>query len=135
MATFEAKLTEISRNLLFNESDLPRVLFGCLNASLNFGQVMELALGNRRKHGEEDLEGNIPRGLFMRGRFDALDLRDLTTIDGRFWEANRILHEKYRVKIATMTFKRLLQELICSAGLNRGSIRRKSLVRRLATMP
>jgi hypothetical protein len=105
-----------------------------LNPSLNFAQVVELRLANRRKSGEGNCEPSILDGHFMQGRFDPLDLRDLMRIHRRFREANRVLREKYQVRIATMTSRRLLRELICSAGLNRGSARRKDLLVQLDTM-
>ena len=67
----------------------------------------------------------------MRGRFDALDLRDLTRIRCRFRAANRALREKYQVNTARMTSRRLMRELICTAGLNRASTMRKNLLARL----
>ena len=101
------------------------------NPSLSFAQVVELVLAYRGKTGEGDFEPSIPDGHFMYGRFDALDLRDLMRIRRRFGEANRVLEKEYQVKIPTMTSGRLLRELLCSAGLNRGSTRRKDLLAQL----
>jgi hypothetical protein len=103
------------------------------NRSLSFAQVMELLLANRRKN-EGDFApstSSIPDGHFIGGRFDPLDLRDLMRIRRRFCEANRVLREKYQLRIPTMTSARLLRELICSVGLNRGSTRRKDLLAQL----
>ncbi len=102
-----------------------------LNPSLSFAQVMKLMVANRGKSGNGDCAGSIPDGHFMNGRFDPLNLRDLTRIDARFRAGNRAMLEKYQVKIATMTSRRLLHELLCSAGLNRGSARRKRLLEEL----
>src|SRR5208337_835341 len=57
-------------------------------------------------------------GLSFNACLDRLNLRDLTRIDARFRAGNRAVLEKYRVKIATRTSRRLLRELLCSVGLN-----------------
>lgn len=102
------------------------------NPSLNFAQVVELSLANRRKSGVfAPSTSSIPDGHFMQGRFDPLDLRDLMRIHRRFRESNRVLREKYQVNIPTMTWRRMLRELLCSAGLNRGSAKRKKLLAQL----
>jgi hypothetical protein len=105
-----------------------------LNPSPSFAQVVELWLANRRKSRGEDSEPNtssIPDGDFMHGRFDPLDLRDLIRIHRRFYYSNRALRKTYQVKIPTMTWPRLREELKCAMGLNPESARRKALLAQL----
>jgi hypothetical protein len=105
-----------------------------LNPSLSFAEVVELLLANRRKSGEGNFEpssSSIPDGDFMQGRFDPLDLRDLIRIHRRFRKDNRALRKKYQVKIPTMSWPRLREELKCALGLNRHSTRRKNLLSQL----
>ncbi len=103
-----------------------------INPTLNFAKVVERLLDSRRKNGIAVPEpSSIPDARFMRGRFDPLTLNDLMRIHRRFRAGNRTIEEKYQVKIATMTSRRLLRELLCSAGLNPSSARRKKLLSRL----
>src|ERR1700730_7163972 len=101
------------------------------NPSLRFAQVVELLRGERRKSGKGKF-GPSPAGIrdgrFMYGRFDPLDLRDLAHIHRRFREVNNSLREKYQVKISTMTWRRLLRELVSTVGLNWSSTKRKDLL-------
>lgn len=104
------------------------------NPSLSFARVVEKLLAKQPKHLGEDSElkaSSIPKGRFMDGRFDPLDLRDLMDVRHRFRETNQVLREKYQVKIPTVTWRRLLQELECSMGLNPNSSRRKDVFLRL----
>ncbi len=104
------------------------------NPSLNFAQVVERTLAQRRLDGSGEFDGDhalVARGEFMRGRFDPLDLRDLRNIRQRLRESNLALRERYEIRLPTVSAGRLLRELMCSAGINRASIKRKALLAEL----
>ena len=102
--------------------------------SLSFVQVAELLLANRlNSEGNFEPEAlSMPAGRFLAGPFDPLDLRDLMRIRRRFRETNKLLLEKYQVKVSAVSWRRLLRELKCTLRLDQDSARRKDLLLRIA---
>jgi len=103
------------------------------NPSPTFSRLVALLLANRRKR-EETFASKVSNSRddhFMNGSFDPLNLRDLIRIQRRFREANRVVWDKYRVKLSSVSGRRLRREILCTVGLNRDSTRRKNLLAQL----